>query len=196
MSAILRATFCGVRDGLSHSGLFLRSGLLALAVLLLAGCVSAPRVAVDYDPQVDFSSLHSYYLLEPLATGPVSPLEIKRAKQAADDALRQRYMSADSAESADFLVRVQLNSVEKVAVYDDSLALYGGYRFWGFGWRAPLHVRQYRQNTLVMDVMSADNSPLWSGTVPSAADRFDDPMQSLQQLREEMALLLGRFPPR
>lgn len=174
----------------------LRASVTALTVLFLAGCVSAPPVAVDYDPQADFSSLHSYYLLAPLATGPVSPLEIKRVRRAADDMLRQRYMSADSPESADFLVRVQLNAVEKVAVYEDSFALYGGYRYWGWGWRAPLHVRQYRENTLVMDVMSADNSPLWSGSMPSAAARYPDPVQSQQQLREEMGLLLSRFPPR
>ncbi|AMX03515.1 DUF4136 domain-containing protein [Microbulbifer thermotolerans] len=182
MSAILRSTF------------LLRSGILAL-VVLLASCASAPPVAVDYDPQADFSNLHSYYLLDPLATGPVSPLEIKRMKRAADDILRQRYMAADNAESADFLVRVQLHSVDKVAVYDDTLAFYGGYRYWGFGWRAPLHVREYRENTLVMDVLSPDNSPLWSGSLRSTAARYDDPVQRQQQLREEMAQLLGRFPP-
>ncbi|MFC6633257.1 DUF4136 domain-containing protein [Microbulbifer taiwanensis] len=173
----------------------LRAGVTALIVLILAGCVSAPPVAVDYDSQADFSSLHSYYLLDPLATGPVSPLEIKRVKRAADDMLRRRYMSADSPESADFLVRVQLNSVDKVAVYEDHLDLYGGYRYWGFGWRAPLQVRQYRESTLVMDVMSTDNSPLWTGSLRSAVTRLDDPVQKQQRLREEMGLLLSRFPP-
>lgn len=172
-----------------------RSGIWALAVLLLAGCASVPPVAVDYDPQADFSSLHSYYLLDPVVSGPISPLEVKRVKRAADEILRQHYMSADNPESADFLVRMQLHSVDKVAVYEDSFALYGGYRYWGFGWRAPLTVRQYRDNTLVMDVLSPDNSPLWSGSLRSTADRYDDPAQRQQQLREEVALLLSRFPP-
>lgn len=174
----------------------LRAGILALGALILVGCATAPPVALDYDPQADFSRLRTYYLLDPLATGPVSPLEIKRTRQAADEMLRMRFQPAASAESADFLVRVQLVSAEKVAVYDDSLALYGGYRYWGFGWRAPLRVRTYRQDTLVMDILSPDNSPLWHARTPSAAARQADPAQSQQRLREEIALMLNRFPPR
>ncbi|WP_159436024.1 DUF4136 domain-containing protein [Microbulbifer donghaiensis] len=154
-----------------------------------------PPIAVDYDPQADFTSLQTYYLLDPLATGPVSPLEIKRATQALEGLLRMRYQPAQSADSADFLVRLQLNSVEKVAVYDDSFALYGGYHYWGFGWRAPLEVRPYRENYLVLDVLSPQSSPLWRASTPSAAARHADPAQSQQQLREELALMLNRFPP-
>lgn len=173
----------------------LRAALLALGALLLAGCVNTPPVAVDYDPQADFSSLHSYYLLDPLASGPVSPFDIKRARQAADEQLRMRYQPAESADSADFLVRLQLLAVDKVAVYEDSLGLYAGNGYWGFGWRAPLEVHPYRQSTLVLDVLAPDNSPLWRASTPSAAGRYSDPAQSQQQLSEELALLLKRFPP-
>ncbi|SEA09505.1 DUF4136 domain-containing protein [Microbulbifer marinus] len=173
----------------------LRLQLLALIVLLLAGCATVPPVAVDYDPQADFSSLRTYYLLDPLATGPVSPLEMKRATQALEGLLRMRYQPAETADSADFLVRLQLNSVEKVVVYEDSLALYGGYRYWGVGWRAPLEVRQYRESYLVLDVLSPQSSPLWRASTPSAAARYADPLQSQQRIREELALMLNRFPP-
>ncbi|WP_323846661.1 DUF4136 domain-containing protein [Microbulbifer magnicolonia] len=173
----------------------LRASFFVFFVLLLAGCATVPPVAVDYDPQADFAGLRTYYLLEPLATGPVSPLEIKRARQALDALLRMRYQPAQSADSADFLVRLQLNSVEKVAVYEDSYALYGGYRYWGFGWRAPLEVRQYRENFLVLDVLSPQSSPLWRASTPSAAARYADPAQSQQRLSEELALMLNRFPP-
>ena len=173
-----------------------RAALAALIVLSLTSCAVAPPVAIDYDSQADFSRLHTYYLLDPLASGRVSPLEIKRAREAADGELRQRFQPAKSAESADFLVRLQLVAVDKVAVYDDSLSLYGGYHAWGFGWRAPLEVRQYRQDTLVLDVLSPDSEPLWRGSTPSAATRFADPAQRLQRMREELALLLNRFPPR
>lgn len=170
--------------------------ILALAALLSAGCATAPPpVAVDYDPQADFSGLRSYYLLDPLATGAFSPLDLKRARNAADSLLRMRFQQAADADSADFLVRLQLVSEEKVAVYEDSFGLYGGYRYWGFGWRAPLEVRQYRRDLLVLDVLSPDNSPLWRASAPSDAGRYSDPVQREQALREDLARLLNRFPP-
>lgn len=174
----------------------LRAALAALVALSLAGCAVAPPVAVDYDTQADFSRLHSYYLLDPLASGPVSPLEIKRARQAADSLLHMRFQPAASAGDADFLVRLQLLAVDKVAVYDDSLALYGGYGYWGFGWRVPLEMHPYRESTLVLDVLSPDREPLWRASTPSAAEGLADPAQRQQRLQEELALLLNRFPPR
>ena len=174
----------------------LRALLLALPLLILGGCASAPPVAVDYDPQADFSGLRTYYLLDPLATGPVSPLEMKRARQALEGQLGLHYQPVDNTEDADFLVRLQIVAVDKVAVYDDSLALYGGYRYWGFGWRVPLQVREYRESTLVLDVLSQQSSPLWRASMPSAAPRYADPLQNQQRLSEEIALMLNRFPPR
>ncbi|WGL16003.1 DUF4136 domain-containing protein [Microbulbifer bruguierae] len=171
----------------------------ALGLILalgLGGCVNtASRVAVDYDPNFKFANLRSYYLLDTLASGPVSPLESKRASQAVDDILKGSYQPAASAEEADFLVRVQLFSSDKVAVYQDPFSIYGGYRYFGFGWRAPLRVREYRESSLIVDVLSPENAPLWRGSVPSTAGRFDAPEQQLFRLREEAALILGRFPP-
>ncbi|MCW8126813.1 DUF4136 domain-containing protein [Microbulbifer halophilus] len=174
-----------------------RYSILALAALLLASCAAGPPpVAVDYDPQAEFSGLRSYYLLDPLATGAFSPLDLKRARNAADSLLGMRFERAKDAASADFLVRLQLVSEEKVAVYEDSFGLYGGYHSWGFGWRAPLQVRQYRRDILVLDILSPDKSPLWRASVPSGAGRHDDPVRRQQRLREDLALLLNRFPPR
>ncbi|SDJ99711.1 DUF4136 domain-containing protein [Microbulbifer yueqingensis] len=173
-----------------------RAPVLALFLfLLLGGCATAPPVALDYDPQADFSGLRTYHLLDPLATGPVSPLELKRARQAVEGILSNRYRSVEHPEDADFLVQVQMQSVEKVAVYEDRFGLYGGYRYWGFGWRAPVEVREYRQDILVVDVLSPENSPLWRASMPSRAGRYRDPAQRHQRLREEAALLLNRFPP-
>lgn len=174
-----------------------RHSILTLAALLLASCATAPPpVAVDYDPQADFSGLRSYYLLDPLATGAFSPLDLKRARNAADNLLGMRFERAKDAASADFLVRLQLVSEEKIAVHEDTFGLYGGYRYWGFGWRVPLQVRQYRRDILVLDILSPDNSPLWRASVPSGASRYADPARRQQRLSEDMALLLNRFPPR
>ncbi|MFI2812965.1 MULTISPECIES: DUF4136 domain-containing protein [unclassified Microbulbifer] len=173
----------------------LRASMVMLLLLVLGGCAAAPQVAVDYDPQADFAGMRTYYLLDPVATGPVTPLEIKRARQAVEGILQNRYRAVDNTDDADFLVQVQFQAVEKVAVYEDSFGLYGGYRYWGFGWRSPVEVRQYRQDTLVVDILSPESSPLWRGSMPSSAGRYQDPAQRQQRLREEAALLLNRFPP-
>jgi hypothetical protein len=173
----------------------LRAGLLALLSLWLGACATSSPVAVDYDPQADLTSLGSFYLLDPMANGPVSPLELKNAEQTVDGLLRMRYRPAENAESADFLVRVQVLAVDRVAVYEDSFALYGGYRYWGWGWQVPLDVRYYREATLVVDVMSPQHSPLWRGSMISSAGRYRDPAQRHQRVREEAALILNRFPP-
>ncbi|MCQ3828863.1 DUF4136 domain-containing protein [Microbulbifer elongatus] len=166
-----------------------------LAALLLAGCAAPNPVAVDYDPTYKFANLRSYYLLDTLANGPVSPFESKRANQAVDDILKGSYQPAASREEADFLVRVQLFSADKVAVYEDPFSIYGGYRYFGFGWRAPLRVREYRESSLIVDVLSPDEAPLWRGSMPSVAGRHEAPEQQLFQLRQEASQILARFPP-
>nr|WP_010131761.1 DUF4136 domain-containing protein [Microbulbifer agarilyticus] len=166
-----------------------------IAALILGGCAAPNPVAVDYDPNFKFANLRSYHLLDTLANGPVSPFESKRASQAVNDVLKGRYQPADSAESADFLVRVQLFSADKVAVHEDPFSLYGGYGYFGFGWRPPLRVREYRETTLIVDVLSPENAPLWRGSMPSSAGRHQAPEQQLFRLREEAGQILARFPP-
>ncbi len=170
------------------------SGLFA-ACLWLAGCASAPPVALDYDPQADFSRLQTYFLLDPLASGPVAPLELKRARQAVERQLQLRYRPAASAGDADFLIRVQLQGAERVVVHEDRLGLYGGRGPWGFGWQVPLNVRQYRQVYLVIDALSPDKAPLWRASLPSAAMGARSPEEQQLRLGSEAALLLNRFPP-
>ncbi|WP_066961240.1 DUF4136 domain-containing protein [Microbulbifer sp. Q7] len=170
----------------------------ALGVVLvvgLGGCASPNPVAVDYDPTFKFANLRSYYLMDTLANGPVSPFESKRASQAVNDVLKGSYQPAATPEEADFLVRVQLFSSDKVAVYEDPFSIYGGYRYFGFGWRAPLRVREYRESTLIVDVLSPEQAPLWRGSMPSVAGRHAAPEQQLFRLREEAGMILARFPP-
>ncbi|WP_237067555.1 DUF4136 domain-containing protein [Microbulbifer guangxiensis] len=152
-------------------------------------------MALDYDPQADFSRLQTYFLLDPLASGPVAPLELKRARQAVERQLQLRYRPAASAGDADFLIRVQLQGAERVVVHEDRLGLYGGRGPWGFGWQVPLNVRQYRQVYLVIDALSPDKAPLWRASLPSAAMGARSPEEQQLRLGSEAALLLNRFPP-
>ncbi|WP_158514525.1 DUF4136 domain-containing protein [Microbulbifer aggregans] len=172
----------------------MRAALIA-ACLWMVGCATAPPVAVDYDPQADFSRLQTYFLLDPLGTGPVAPLELKRARQAVEGQLRLRYRPAASAGDADFLVRVQLQGAERVAVYEDRFGIYGGHGPWGFGWQVPLNVRQYRQVYFVIDALTPDQAPLWRGSIPSGAMGARSPEDQQQRLHNEAARLLNRFPP-
>ena len=173
----------------------LRTFCIAALGLWLGGCASPGPVSVDYDPGFKFANLRSYYMADPLASGKVSPFEIKRASQAIDNQLRGRYRRADSREQADFLVRVQLLSSDKLAVYDNPVSLYGGYGYFGFGWRPPLRVREYTDSTLVVDMQGPDDAPLWRGTLRSDAVGIDDPVRQQQGFDGEAALIIGRFPP-
>lgn len=168
----------------------------ALSVLLwIGGCANTKPVAVDYDPQADLTHLETFYLLEPLADELVSPLEMKRANQAVDETLRRRYLVADSAASADFLVQVQLRVVERTTLQQDPMVVYGGYsrwNYWGFG--APLRSHKYRESTLIVDILSPSRSPLWRGSLVMKPGKRK-PEEAYQLLREEAAQILNRFPP-
>ena len=128
-----------------------------LAVLILSGTIAAigcaPSIAVkeDFDPEADFTALHTYdWIVTPTnATGSVqaaiarNSLLDKRIKASVNDELAKKgYMQ--NAEAPDFLVLYHTGAVSKVDDTDWCYGYgYGGYQVgYPYNWnRTAVHPR-------------------------------------------------------
>jgi hypothetical protein len=173
-----------------------RAALLALA---LAGC-SSVRVTTDYDPQADFSALHSYAWLaesQPPTGDPRidSALVDARIRGAIDAQLAERNLRRVEASRADFLVAYHI-AVERRL---DVQTLYRSYgrAEWGGGGYSDTVVRDYEEGTLLVDFLRADTGALlWRGSAETRLREQRSPEARNEYAQEIVAKILDAYPPR
>lgn len=180
-----------------------------LVVPALSGC-STMQVSSDYDIGADFTALHSYDWLPSPETGSGDPkikygsLTEARVKNLVEEQLAGKGYVRDSGRP-DFLVAYHIAVEDKVSVtYINELYGYGP--GWGPGYRRNIRhygypgtqamVSEYRQGTLLLDVVNADNRRLiWRG---SATDEvYPELGQEARDKRLQNAVqkILAQFPP-
>jgi hypothetical protein len=162
--------------------------------LVLAGCASAPKVTVDFNPAVDFSSYHTYsWVVKPDG---ISPLVQQRIVDGISAELRAKGLVP--AEQGDIVVAAQVATAEKQS-YDTfySGAAYGGYgRRGGLGMSsATTTVRSYNVGTLVVDLFDAKTQQgIWRGvtsdTIPSSQDKIN------AMVTTAITTMFADFPPK
>jgi hypothetical protein len=176
---------------------------------LLAGCTSI-LVSADYDPQADFSALHSYdWLPAPRVESGEPEIQYdsllgSRIRDAVDEQLQHKGFTPD-ADGADFLVTYNVAIDQRVSVtYLDDLY---GYRR-GPGWYSSRPYRyadfpgpgmmatEYKQGTLILDVVRAsDKQLLWRGTATAEIQPQSSPEAREKRVREAVQKILEQFPP-
>ena len=168
-----------------------------LISLVLTGCATV-RVAVNYDEAVDFGSYRTFYFVKPQpkqAGGPgrrmvQNPLFTKDVMQEIKPHLESKgYVEATRREETDLLV------VFYAAVQNRRDWVAPTYRVgrWGRVWRtSPGHVVNYKEGTLVIDMVDAKKKELvWQGVGTGVLDRMN-PQANLADSAKE---ILERFPP-
>jgi hypothetical protein len=171
--------------------------LVVLAmVVVMAGC-SSTKVMVNYDEVVDFSQYQSYHFVRPKnetkqpkrkqVPDPFFNKEVVREIKPILDA--KGFQEAASLEEADLLIHFY-SFVQNRRDYVPA-----GYRVGRYGrvWRTrPGHVVQYKEGTLVIDIVDARKKELvWQGVGQDVLNR-QDPGENLVEAVEKV---LAKFPP-
>jgi hypothetical protein len=169
--------------------------LLAIAVLLTASCSNQIAVKSDYDKDVDLSLYQTYAWLpnkeiesknNPLV---YNELTDKRIKQAVETQLQNK--GIQRATIPDLHVHYHIIIENKSAVRP---ATYG-YNYSNYWMRNQVDVLQYREGTLIIDLMDSKNKNLiWRGWGVSV---LGDSSVSLteEEINDAVSKILKEFPP-
>jgi hypothetical protein len=172
--------------------------------ITMVGACSTLQVGSDFDRSANFSGLHQFSIMQRKHEDVQNPLVVTRAEEAIRRELSAKaYIPASDEASADFTVDFTIGSKERTDVnsFPDAYAGAGwgwGRRgWWGGGyWGSDLDVRQYREGTLSIDVFDAHtHRPVWHGWAKKELSRKDIE-ESETPIRNAVAAVLARFPPR
>ncbi|HET7570180.1 MAG TPA: DUF4136 domain-containing protein [Gammaproteobacteria bacterium] len=182
--------------------------MILVAAAALAACATAPEV--QYSPQANFASYHSFYW-QPVRHGqpvknPVLDSQIldQRVESAVVATLTSHgYRQVASADQADFIVTYRTAS-------EQQLRSAGGFRF-GIGYGYPFgypvfnpwfgatyypyapQVESYQEGDLIIDIIDARTKKLvWRGWTSAVVRPQNFTQQAVNQM---VATILSRFPP-
>lgn len=191
-------------------GLRASSTLAAMAVMLfVGGCSSGIKVVSDYNPEADFSSLHTFAWL-PI---PPEPTGDHRADSAILAGRVRRSVVADLKAKGfqevlpnakpDFYVAYQAAVDEKISVR--STPTHYGYGGWWGGYGYPMGamgtqttVHQYELGTLILDIVDRERDDLiWRGSGQAKMQKNDSRSSAERDkdMQEAVAAILKSFPP-
>lgn len=180
---------------------------LALIVLALTLGCSSVTYKHDYDKSADFAAMKTYAWVAPPADPSPSvrsalernDLLDKRIKESVNNQLAAKGYTVN-VDSPDFLVLYHTGTEDKVNVTDYGYGYgpygygYGGYGGWYGG--GGVDVQQYKEGTLILDIVDFQSKQLvWRGFATAALNP-DAPMEKREKkLNEVITQILSKFPP-
>jgi hypothetical protein len=185
--------------------------------LLLAGC-STVEVTHEFDPNTDFSALHTYdWLPPPKPTGDPrlddNTILDARVHNAVDAALAEKGFTR-AADNPDVKVgyHVTLDRQQDVEYVNSSFGYWGMYpgpypSAWGaypaypgypgYGVPAAVRVYNYLEGTLILDLFDARSKRLiWRGTARDEVNFRASPEKRQEKIDEAVRRMLAKFPPK
>lgn len=183
----------------------------ALLVLGLASC-STIKTSTNYDPN-SVQALDSYrtYSWLPMKEGAdphvYNPIIQARVQKAVDSELQSRgYQKVEAGQKSDFKIgwhgaidhKVDVDYINTYYGYAWSPwydPFYGPVAYGGAGVTQPV-VREYREGTLILDVVDAgSNNLVWRGTAQAELSEHADANKSQKLINAAVDELLEKFPP-
>lgn len=178
--------------------------LALLAVVLLAGCATGPRISTDSDPSADFSRYRTFAFFEPLAveTEGYSTPSSSRMKAAVRRELEARGYVYDEA-APDLQVNINAYVEERTDVYSTpqvETALYYSYRARSYVavpyWTNRTDVYRYAEGTLNVDLVDAREKALvWEGVAVGRMARLK-PAERAARTDATIAEIFAEYPHR
>jgi len=179
---------------------------LALSALALTPGCSSVTYKHDFDKSADFTALKTYAWVT-VPSNPAASVQAalqrndlldKRIKESANNQLTAKGYT-QNADSPDFLVLYHTGTEDKINVTDWGYG-YGpyGYGYGGYGgwYGGGVDVQQYKEGTLILDIIDAQTKQLvWRGFATAALNP-DAPMEKREKkLNEVITQILSKFPP-
>lgn len=175
--------------------------VMTLAMSMVAGCSSGPKVRTDADPSANLSSYKTFAFFDHLATdrSAYSSILSNRLKASTQQQLEQRGYQLASADP-ELLVNFNVNVQDKTDV-ESTPAMGGGY----YGYRAgmygmwagyPQDVRttHYKTGTLSIDLVDASKRQLvWQGVAEGRIDKsaLENPALAIDKV---VAEIFAKYP--
>ena len=168
---------------------------LLLSFALLIGCSPEIVVRTDFDKSIEIHRRTAYSWLDregiEARNSPLiyNELNDKRIKTAANQGLQKLGYILDPREP-EFLVHYHILMEEKAQVVE--IEPYG-YSYGSFWRNREIDVRRYKEGTLILDFMDAQNCELiWRGSATSIL--FDEKVITEELISDAVSAILARFP--
>lgn len=178
--------------------------LAACSLVVLAGCVTGPRVRTDFDPEADFSRYETWAFYEPIAMeeSGYSTFITERIKSDVRREMEARGYTYDET-SPDLRVNFQGVIEEKTDVYSvprTDIHYFYSYRARAYFavpfWYDQTQVNQYTEGTLTIDLVDAERNRLvWTGAAIGRV-RERTPQERAVAIDRAIAEIFMRYPYR
>lgn len=156
-----------------HSSIaaLLSVGLTWILVVAMAGCASGPKTRVDRDPATDLSAYRTFGFYDQSAgASRYTTIMSARLERATREQL-ERLGYVHDAESPDLRVNFRLNIVERQEVRSTPATGVRPVFYGGWAGYSGIETVNYRQGTLVIDLVDAARSALvWRGVAEGRLD--------------------------
>jgi len=173
------------------------TGLLMLILLWISACVG-PDVQTDFDPSADFQKFRTYAFAEltDLNKGGIldNSLLRKRLDQMVGQQLGNKGLQqVAGSQIPDLLVHYWVGVQEKQRVQSTASAGPGPYR-WGGGYGAGVTTYEYKEGTLVVDLVEYTKKELvWRATIVAIMGNRTE--ENLELANKGIAKAFEQYPP-
>ena len=172
--------------------------LLALALLGTSACVG-PDVRTDFDPSADFTKFRTYAFAELTDLSQTGLLENSLLRKRLDQMVEQQLMNKGLQQVAgdqqpDLLVHYWVGVTQKQQVVSSGPAGPGPYYRWGGGYGGGVTTIEYKEGTLVLDLVESTKKELvWRATIVATLERRTD--ENLELVDKALAKAFEQYPP-
>lgn len=179
--------------------------IVALAALFVLPACSSITVNADYDPDTDFSPLHTYAWLpddpqdsDPRTGNQFVSLRVTEAMERELGALGYELVEGQADFGVGFSISVR-HGVDTYSepVYYGHYGRYGGAGGYGMGYGTSTQVYEYTEGMLQIDFVDTEASALiWRGTGSARLRENQTPEDSTERINSVVAKVLEQFPPK
>jgi hypothetical protein len=175
-----------------------KTGMCAM-ICTLYGCAPTIKVSTDYDRAADFSSYHTFTLVDISAKGEVSELNAYRIRRSITEVLTEKGF-VETGEDADLLVNAMtiVKTKREITASTDYYGYGGVYRPYGYwggsGGTTTFNSYDYKDGSLIIDVVNKKAGKLlWQGIGNAEVDQMPDNPD--QFMLKAVRKILAGFPP-